>query len=136
VLAISNTTGVAVQFAYDIGDIAEYGNALTFVGSTLYLASERDLWTIDTFSGMPTWVAEFSFSGFPGIDSYNILSMTTRPSDNKVFAILRDNSPDPRVTHLCTINVATGLVTNIGQNSNSLDGITWVPADYFQTSPG
>ena len=58
--------------------------------------------------------------------------MTTRPEDGTVFAILRGRDDlDERATFLCTIDVETAEATNIGQTDELVDGLTWVPSDYF-----
>ncbi len=136
VLAINNLTGTALEFADSIGDINESGNALTFVGDRLYLASGEELLELDTFSGEPTKVADLTLTGFPSSTDvdFNIISMTTRPSDNTVFAILMDQENSGKNTYLCTINLSTGLVTNIGPTGPRVGGIAWVPVGYFNSN--
>ena len=77
-----------------------------------------------------------TLTGFPPVTDvdYNIISMTTRPSDNTVFAILMDQESGGQDTYLCTINMATGAVTNIGPTGIRVAGIAWVPVGYFISS--
>ena len=63
-------------------------------------------------------------------DSHRI-AQVRRSSIAKVFAILNDKSSGLKDTYVCSINIGTGVVTNIGKTNNLVDGIAWVPANYF-----
>jgi hypothetical protein len=137
-LAVSPTSGVAVKYADDVpGDVAFRGVGITFVDQRCYVAAGIDLLEIDPFSGTPKSQKRISLIGFPTgdgqIEGFDILSMTTRPSDDKVFAILRSTAGqgDSRPRFLCSINVGTATATNIEALTMPLDGLTWVPADYL-----
>ena len=132
---VDNMTGTSSRYTETVAQISGRGQGLTFVGETLYLASGMELYTIDLFTGRATLVADMTLTGFAtgnGLQNPRIASMTTRPSDNQVFGILKEGSSSAAISFLVSINVGTGLVTNIGQTEEILDGITWVPADYFQ----
>jgi len=149
-LFINPLSGVAVEFAEDIDDYADtgdmdaIGNGMTFVGEDLYLITERTLWQIDDFTGAPTFIADCTLDDGSGpirsIDLFErprVVSMTTRPSDKKVFAILRlDQDLELAQTggrrfFLVEVNVLSGLLTVRGQLEIDLDGLAWVPNDYF-----
>jgi hypothetical protein len=129
-LLIDDSTGVATMFAESLDTVSKGGMGLTFVGENLYLAAREQLWMINTSNGAPTLVADMTFVGLPTSSGRSRLpSMTTRPSDNQVFAIYRYYEYE--LTHLCRVNVNTGVVTNIGELPGEIDGLAWVPADYF-----
>jgi len=136
---LSNMTGAAAAYTDDMSDDEhERGNGLTFVGDVLYWAGVDHLYRVDQFTGLGTDLGAFTFTNIQAPSSYTIVSMTALPGSSTIHAILKDRSVSPRLTYVCTINVATRAITVLqppapAQVSASplLDGIAWVPANYF-----
>ena len=130
---INNMTGVAVEIAHNVADTADSGNAVTYVGQQLYLAAGQTLYRVDGFTGAATVVAQLTLQGdgASGIEAFNIGSMTTRPSDDKVFCVVKDKSDGLIATWFASIDVTNGNVQLIAENQGLLDGLAWVPAGYF-----
>ena len=121
-------TSVFSGLGFDSG-----GTGTTFsADGTLYVAAFRDLGTINLTTGAETEIA-MSYTGFPTFvnSSQTIGSMATRPSDGVVFGLLKDGgrSGTLQPTYLVRINLTTGEVTNIGQQSELMDGLAFVPTD-------
>ncbi|MEM8885996.1 MAG: hypothetical protein AAGD14_18170 [Planctomycetota bacterium] len=130
---VNNETCVSTDYSDDIDSIAEEGNALTFVGNNLYLASGTVLWMLDTFSGNPTFVTGLSISsdGEPTSDGFEVVSMTTWPADNTVYVLVRDLQSGN--TSIGTLNIQSGGIDVLRETSTPMDGLCWVPAGYFSS---
>lgn len=108
------------------------GTGTTFTSDgTIYVAARAELWTVNITTGAPTLIGAMTYTGFPTFteSSQTIGSMTTRPSDGVVFGILKDggNSGTLQPTFLVTVNLATAEITNVGQHSELMDGLAFVP---------
>ena len=108
------------------------GTGTTFsLAGGLYVAADDELWTINLTTGVPGLIGTLSFTGFPAFasSSQTIGSMTTRPSDGVVFGILKDGGGvgSTQTTFLVTVNLATAVVTNVGPQSELMDGLAYVP---------
>lgn len=99
----------------------------------LYVAGGDKLTRIDVAALDDDLVGTFSFSGFPTFasSSQTIGSMATRASDGVVFGILKDGGGQgsTSATFLVRINLETAVVTNVGANTNLLDGLAYVPTE-------
>jgi len=108
------------------------GTGTTFsTGGALYVAADDELWEMNPATGVPTLIDQFTFAGFPafGSASQTIGSMATRPSDGVVFGILKDGGGvnATQVTYLVTISLTDAVVTNVGPQSELMDGLAYVP---------
>ena len=129
---LNNVTGQTSPYTDDMGFIAATGNALTFVGESLFLASGQALWMVDAFSGTPTPSTSLSIiEAPPGFGNFIVRSMTTRPSDNQVFAMVEQVSTSSTTTWLATLDPASGHIALLTPTRVALDGLAWVPASYF-----
>lgn len=131
---IDPMTGVVAEINPATPD--QSGNGLTFaVDGTLYLASNEDLYTVDPVTGDATLVASCTYTGFPAFvgASQTIGSLTTRAEDGTVFGILKDGGGvgGGGPTFLVTVNLATAEITHVGQNTQKLDGLAFVPSSLF-----
>jgi len=113
-----------------VGDLgfSVSGGAVTFVGGTGYLTSSDTLYTFTATASSVTTseVGTMSFVGFPSNlrASKSIGSMVTMP-DGTVLGLFKDGGgSEASRSFLVRINVANAVVTNIGQNTNLLDGLT------------
>jgi hypothetical protein len=116
------TINIATGAAVAVGDsgLSTLGDGMSFVGGTLYVLPEGsggNLYTVNTATGLPTLVAPVS--GAP--IAANFSAATTHPTTGVFFAML---NASPSV--LVTVNVATGVVTNVGST-----GITGMDALEF-----
>jgi len=107
------------------------GNGVTFSGGVLYHIGDDELYSVDPATGNSTKIATLSFVGFPAFQGSRqpIGSLATRASDGAVFGILKDGGGQnsTTATYLVRVNVATGETTNVGANTNLLDGLAFVP---------
>jgi len=108
------------------------GNGVTFSpAGALYLASDETLFTVDLVSFDATEVAGLTKSGFPADESGEIVCMTTRPSDGKLFAIFKNGAGvgGGGDAYLVTVDPATALMTYVGTMTENFDGLAFVPTD-------
>lgn len=108
------------------------GTGTTFTSDgTIYVAPRGELYTVDIDTGVPTLIGATTYTGFPAFtqSSQTIGSMATRPSDDVVFGILKDggNSGTLQPTFLVRVNLTTAEITNVGQHSERMDGLAYVP---------
>ncbi len=130
---LNNVSGRAFEYTAEVGSLAETGNALTFVGEDLFLASGQTLWMLDPFSGKPTLVGQLSvLEPPPGFGAFVVVSMTTRPSDGQVFAMVAESPAAGAATWLATVDQTTAQITLLTATSVPMDGLAWVPEGYFQ----
>jgi hypothetical protein len=129
---IGNVGGRSTSYTDDMEVIAETGNALAFVGDDLFLASGQELWSVDVFSGTPTRVGSLSVVEPPaGLEGFLVVSMTPRPSDGQLFALVAESELPGASTWLATLDPGSARLTLITQTSVPMDGLTWLPEDYF-----
>lgn len=112
------------------------GNGMTFgADGTLYLASDEELYVVDPADGGATLVAGFTYTGFPAFvgGGPTLGALTTRASDGTIFGILKDGGGGGGAgpTYLVTLNTTTAEVTNVGVNTEKLDGLAFVPGALF-----
>ena len=130
---VNNVHGRSSDYADDMGTFAETGNALTFIAEDLYLASGQTLWWIDSFSGRPTVAAALSVVDAPaGLEAFIVVSMTARPGDNRVFALVAQSAAPGAPTWIAILDPASGQITLVAQTSIAMDGLAWVPVNYFR----
>jgi hypothetical protein len=108
------------------------GTGTTFTSDgTIYVAPRGELYTVNIATGTPTLIGAMTYTGFPTFTetSQTIGSMATRPSDGVVFGILKDggNIGTLQPTFLVTVNLTTAEITNVGQHSELMDGLAFVP---------
>ncbi len=108
------------------------GKGTTFSNSgLLYVAGDNRLTRIDVSQLTAQLVGTFTFVGFPTLvdPTPTIGEMATRASDGVVFGILQDGGGGGNLTatYLVTIDLTTAVVTNVGVNTNRLDGLAYVP---------
>jgi hypothetical protein len=109
------------------------GKGTTFSSDTLLYVFGGDLLTeIDVEALTDREVGTFTLTGFPTLVDLTptLGSMTTRPSDGVVFGILKDGGGggSTTTTYLVTVNLETAEVTNVGVNTNLLDGVAFIPS--------
>ena len=142
---IDNMTGAAATVGF-FENTDDEGQGLTFVGSTLYLASgkgsDAQLYTLNTTAttdpplGDATKVADLNFSAFSTLDIVplddpRIASMATAP-DGTICGLLKSGSrrdDGGPLTYLVTINRVTGAVTPVGFGQPTpvnLDGLAFI----------
>jgi hypothetical protein len=129
---VSPSDGTFTEVSANVETGGSSGNGTTFSGGILYHIGADELWSVNPTSGASTMIATLTFSGFPTFQGspQPIGSLTTRASDGAVFGILKDgggSSSGAIVTYLVRVNVSTGNVTNVGANTNLLDGLAFVP---------
>jgi hypothetical protein len=125
------TTAVVDSLFTGLG-IPSGGTGTTFsADGTLYVVGGDELWTIDLVTGVDTYIGTTTFVGFPAFVGGNqsIGSMTTRPSDGQVFGILKDGGgiSNIQVTYLVTVDLTTAAITNVGSQTELMDGLAFVP---------
>ncbi|MDH3207978.1 MAG: hypothetical protein OEO79_15335 [Gemmatimonadota bacterium] len=108
------------------------GTGTTFsTGGTLYVAADEELWTINLTTGAPAMIGQMTFTGFPAFNSTSLTvgSMATRPSDGVVFGVLKDGGGvnSTVVTYLVRVNLTTAEITNVGPQTELMDGLAYVP---------
>jgi hypothetical protein len=107
------------------------GKGTTFTSDgTLYVAGSNRLGRIDVNARTHQFIANLSYVGFPAFSGSQqpIGELATR-SDGVVFAIVKDGGGNnsTSTTYLARVNLTTAVVTNIGANTNNLDGLAYVP---------
>jgi len=108
------------------------GAGTTFsADGSLYVIGGDELWTINLSSGATTLIDTATYVGFPAFvgSKQTIGSMATRPSDGQVFGILKDGGGNnsTQVTYLVTVNLTNAVITNVGAQSELVDGLAYVP---------
>lgn len=108
------------------------GKGTTFSNDgLLYVFGEDELTEIDIDAGTDTLIGTWTLTGFPTLldPTPTIGSLATRVSDGTVFGILKDGGGgrSTTTTYLVTVNLATAEVTNVGVNTNLLDGLAYIP---------
>lgn len=127
---ITAATG-AVTELMDTLSTGSSGKGATF-GSDgmLYVAGANRLGRVDVNARTHQFIGNLSFVGFPTFagSQQPIGEMATR-ADGVVFAIVKDGggNANTSTTYLARVNLTTGVVTNVGANTNSLDGLAYVP---------
>jgi hypothetical protein len=118
---INTTTGAATV----VGNTGGFpdGNGLAFQANTLYLGNDGgDLQTVNQGTGAVTTVAPFTYgAGFGGSDRPS--GMKFDPSSGVLYAAITEGFTPATGWFFASINVATGVVTDIGSTVNGLDAI-------------
>ena len=123
------------------------GRGLTFVGNTLYIVERDVLYTVDSNNGSATSRGALTLLGFPAPapTSFALVSMTTRASDNAIFAILQVQGGSGggargqpaylvRVDPLAVTAQLVGRLSFIDDGISvdvTLDGLAFVPSSLF-----
>lgn len=125
---ISPDTGQP-QFISQFSQGRASGGGMAFdENGVLYAALEVSLFTVNPGTAVTTRVGFFTFTGFAtdvsdsGINSMAVL-------DGVLYGILYDRRSAARTTYLVRVNPTTAEVTNIRQNSVSMEGLAVVPAN-------
>jgi hypothetical protein len=127
---ITAATG-AVTEIMDTLSTGSSGKGATF-GSDgmLYVAGANRLGRVDVNARTHQFIANLSYVGFPAFSGFQqpIGEMATR-ADGVVFAIVKDGGGNANTskTYLARVNLTTAVVTNVGANTNRLDGLAYVP---------
>ncbi|MEM1023017.1 MAG: hypothetical protein AAGD10_09960 [Myxococcota bacterium] len=129
---VGSIDGQASPYADDIESIAETGNGLAFAGDDLLLASGQELWSIDPFSGTPTLISDLTIENPPtSVADFLVVSMTARPADDQLFVLLAEDASEGAATHVGRLDGRSGVITLVRQTSVPMDGLSWLPANYF-----
>lgn len=124
---VDNATGAATLISDTTA--GKVGNGMTFdENDVLYLATDSKLYTVDTTSGVATEVADLTLIGFPPATTGEIVSMSMRMTDNRVYAILKEGAGrGGGNSFFCRLDLATGNVTYIAELFRIMDGLAFVP---------
>jgi hypothetical protein len=98
------------------------GDGMSFSGATLYFASSSGLYTLNQGTGVATFVA--SLSGAFSVEGDRLNAMDVQPGTGTMFASERTSG----TSRLVTVNLATGVVTDVGLSVNRLDGLAFATA--------
>jgi len=121
VYTINTTTGVATQLGAT--GTTGGGNAIAFsAGGTLYHADDVSLHTVNQSSGSLTVSTALNYSAFLSEGDSRANGMKFNPSNGTLFASVTDGN----TSWLGTINIGTGVVTNLGTAPDGLDAIAVV----------
>jgi hypothetical protein len=124
IYTISTTTGVAT-FVGSVGDGFPDGNALAFSSANvLYKADQNSLWTINQSTGAGTVLLALTYP----ISGSRANGMKFDPPSGTLYAsVVGGDSEVGVVNYFASINIATGVVTEIGPTVAGLDAIA-IPA--------
>ncbi|MCB1042711.1 MAG: hypothetical protein KDC35_07220 [Acidobacteria bacterium] len=117
-----NTMTGATTLVGDTGLSFAPGNGMTFFGSTLYLAQDTSLYTLNQATGMATLATALTI-GPPPTSFYRFGGL--EDAGGTLYGILNDGGTGSGPNYLTTIDPITGAVTIIGQTANGMDGITF-----------
>jgi len=101
------------------------GNGMSFGSPTLYHADDFDLSVIDQTDASDISSVGLDYSDFPVIEFIDprINAMDKDESSGTMFASVNIGSGDGHLNHFGSVNLSTGVVTDIGQTVDGLDGI-------------
>ncbi len=115
---INTSTGLATAVGSNQGGVT--GGGLAFNSSNvLYLADFDALYTVNTTTGVRTFVKDLNFSQFSNPDNTRISGMQFHPANGTLYAAVLTDFFDP----FGSVNLSSGLVTNIGNPGVLLEGI-------------
>jgi hypothetical protein len=124
IYTINTATGAATLVG-SVGDSFPDGNALAFSSANvLYKADQNSLWTINQSTGAGTVLVALTYP----ISRSRANGMKFDPASGTLYAsVVSGDSEVGLVNYFATINIATGVVTEIGPTVAGLDAIA-IPA--------
>jgi uncharacterized repeat protein (TIGR01451 family) len=115
---INPATGAVTQIGVTF--TTNGGNGLAFSPSNvLYSVQGGNLNTLNQTTGVPTLVKVLDFTAFPAGPIYKVNGMKFDPLTGTLWAAVNGSGTN----YLGTINIATGVVTNIGTSVTRLDAL-------------
>ena len=139
-----NTTTGAATLVGSLGVGLPSGNALAFLGTTLYYASSTvsggSLFTLNQGTGAATFVTAMTYPPAFGPNTSRPPGMKFDPTTGTLFAVVVNGVPfsesgTGNLWSLGTINRTTGAVTFIGSTQAQMDGLAVAAGDLVPTVP-
>ena len=115
----------------DTLSVGSSGKGTTFsAAGDLYVVGDGDLYTVDPDTGAHSLIEVVDRTGFPTLQDCcpDVMALATRTSDGAVFGILRDGSRrDNYGTYLFILNLETVEAVLVGQTTDLLEGLAYIP---------
>jgi IPTL-CTERM motif len=122
--SINTTTGAATTIPGS--GLNTFGDGMALLGGVMYVMPEGDnstYYTVNTTTGTTTLAGTLTNS--PNGTGAAVSAAATNPATNVVFAGINNFNVAP--SFLVTVNMATGVITNVGTTVTGIDALAFGP---------
>jgi IPTL-CTERM motif len=129
--SINTTTGAGTEIPGS--GLSTSGDGMALVGGVMYVMPEGDSGTyyiVNTTTGATTLAGTLTNAPFPGT---NVSAAAVDPGSGVVYAAYQNFGVAP--SNLVTVNMATGVATNVGSTALMLDALAFAPAAGAASGP-